>query len=261
MAPKRPVQAKKRAAKEQRARLDQLKRRQQTAERRRTALAILAGLAVGAILIGTVVFLRWNPTRAGYSTDASAAAKKAGCTGVRNDASAGRQAVSTPVKYRDSPPSSGSYNPDPLPEQPTFLDRTQKVPLITERAVANLARGFVIGWYDATLPAAEVAKLKAASGSIARFLAVPWVGTAFDGGRPFVLTAWQRTQRCKTVSPEVLTELTTTYANYKTAPEPGGPGGSSITPSPSASATTRPSPSPTAARQPTRSPTTSPPTK
>lgn len=252
MAKKSPVQAKKRAAKEQRARRDELKRRQHAAERRRTALTIGVGLLVGALLIGVAVFLRWNPTRAGYVTDASAEAKKAGCTGVRNDPGDQRRVVGTPVDYQDSPPSSGRHNSDPLPEQPTFLERSVKLPLVTERAVANLARGFVIGWYDATLPAADVTKLRTASGSSARFLAVPWTGKALPGGRPFVLTAWQRTQRCKTVSPDVLTGFTATYANYKTAPESGGAGGSAITPSPTpsrpASTPPRPAPSPTGTR-------------
>jgi hypothetical protein len=241
---KRPVQAKKRAAKEQRARLDELKRRQRAAERRRTAVTIAAGLAVGALLIAAVTFLRWNPTRAGYVANASKAAKKAGCTGVRNDRARDRQAVSAPVTYRDSPPSSGRYNPDPLPETPAFLDRTIKTPRLTERAVANLARGFVIGWYDSSLPAAEVAKLKTAATATSRFLAVPWTGKALPGGRPFVLTAWARTQRCKTVSPDVLTAFATTYTNYKTAPESGGAGGSAITPKPSAGTGKKPAPSP-----------------
>ncbi len=244
MASKRPVQAKKRAAKEQRARLDELKRRQRAAERRRTGLTMAAGLVVGALLVGAVVFLRWNPTRAGYVAGASQAAKKAGCTGVRNDRSIAGQVVSTPVTYRGSPPSSGRYNPDPLPEQPAFLDRgSTKVPLLTERAVASLARGFVIGWYDATLPAAEVAKLKTASSAASRFIAVPWSGKPLPGGRPFVLTAWARTQRCTTVSPDVLNAFSTTYANYKTAPQPGGAGGPSFAPSPSASPSPKTSPS------------------
>lgn len=241
----RPVQAKKRAAKDQRARLDELKRRQKAAERRRTALTILSGLVIGALLIGVVVFLRWNPTRAGYVADPSAEAKKAGCTGVRNDSSAGRQAVSTTVSYPDRPPSSGRYNPDPLPEQPSFIERSLRLPLVTERAVASLSRGFVVGWYDPALPAADVAKLKTASSTVSRFLAVPWTGRPLPDQRPFVLTAWQRTQRCRTVSPDVLTAFATTYANYKTAPEAGGAGGSAITPSPPASPTVRPSKPPT----------------
>ena len=234
MAAKRPVPAKKRAAKEQRARLDELKRRQRAAERRRTAVTMAAGLAVGLLLIGWVIFLRWNPTRTGYVADPSAAAKQAGCTGVRNDRSAGRQAVSTPISYRDQPPSSGQYNPDPLPASPAFLERNLKLPLMTERAVGNLARGFVVGWYDSTLPAAEVTKLRAAASSTSRFLAVPWAGKLPDG-RPFVLTAWQRTSRCKTVSAEAVNAFLITYADYKTAPEPGGAGGSAIPPSPSVS--------------------------
>lgn len=241
MARKHHVQAAKRAAKEQRARRDEVKRRQRVAERRRTGLTMLAGIAVGAVLIASVVFVRWNPTRVGYVAGASAAAKKAGCTGVRNDGLAGKQALSTAVRYRGRPPSSGNYNPDPLPEQPAFIDRKATVPLLTERGVHSLARGFVVGWYDATLPAAEVATLRSAATGTTRFLAVPWRGGRLPGGRPFVLTSWQRTQRCRAVSAAVVNSFATTFGNAKRAPEEGGAGGSTLTPKPTASPTPRPS--------------------
>lgn len=260
MVKKQHVQATKRAAKQDRARLDDLKRRQRRAERRRTAITILAGLVVGALLTGTVVFLRWNSTRIGYVSSANKAAKSAGCTGVRIDGSYGRLHVTTAIRYVRTPPSSGHHNPDPLPEQPTFIARDVKVPLLTERAVHNLEHGFVIGWYDNALPAADVARLKTASAATTRFIAVPWTRSVFPGGRHFVLTAWQRTERCRSVSAAAITAFTAKYVNFTTAPEAGGIGGSALTssPSPGASPSASARPSASASARPLASPSPSP---
>lgn len=244
MVKKQHAQVTKRSAKEQRARLEELKRRQRRAERRRTALTILAGLAVGALLVGTVAFQRWNVTRVGYVSTAAKAAKGAGCTGVRIDKGyPGTPHQTASIRYAGTPPSSGHHNADPLPESPAFIPRDLKVPLLTERAVHNLEHGFVIGWYDDKLPAADVTRLKAASAATTRFIAVPWTRGVFSGGRHFVLTAWQRTQRCKTVSAAAVNSFTSTYTNYKTAPEAGGTGGSPLPAAPSATPTPSPTPS------------------
>lgn len=230
-----------------------MRKRQRQSERRRTALTMMGALVVGFLLIGAVLYSKWAPNRIGHVTGAGDAAKKAGCTGVRNDGSAGRTHVNDTVTYKADPPSSGRHNPNPLPEQPQFFDRAtaQRVAHFDERAVHNLEHGFVVGWYDSELPAAEVAKLKTAAPENARFLAVPWTREAFLDDRHFVLTAWQRTQRCRTVSPEAISDFTTKYVNYKTAPEVNAGGGSPIPPaSPSPSPSRRPSqqPSPSASR-------------
>jgi len=61
---------------------------------------------------------------------------------------------------------------------------------------------------------------------------VPWTRGTFPDGRHFVLTAWQRTERCKTVSAAAITSFTAKYVNSPTAPEVGGGGGSPLNPSP-----------------------------
>lgn len=245
MAKRQSIPARKREAKHRRARADELRRRQQRRERRRTAVTIGVAVLLGVGLVGGVAYARWAPTRIGYSTGASGAAQQAGCTGVRNDASAGSSHTPKAVKYATIPPSSGEHNGDPLPDLPQFYDRAtvKRVPLLAERAVHGLEHGFVIGWYDPALPQVEVAKLQAIAPANARFIAVPWTAGTFPDGRHFVLTAWDRTQRCKTVSAQVVSSFTTTYANSKSAPEPGGSGGSSIAP-PAPSPRPSPSPSP-----------------
>lgn len=249
MAKKQHVQAKKRDAKQRRAHIDELKRRQRAGERRRTALTIVSALVIGLMLVGFVAYSRWAPKRVGHVAGASAAAKKAGCTGVRNDP-AGSRAHKTPaVKYDASPPSSGDHNADPLPEQPQFFGRDVKAPLLTERAVHNLEHGFVVGWYDSALPQLQVDKLKAASATATRFLAVPWTRGTFSGGRHFVLTSWQRSQRCETVSPDVIAQYTDKFVNSPLAPEVGGTGGSPLTsPTSAVTPSSRPKPSPSSTK-------------
>lgn len=233
--------------KDRRARLEELKRQQRKAERRKTATAIVGGLLVGALLIAIPVVTSIRSSAetkrkgaVGYVTTPSKDAVAAGCTGVRNDKTAGGGDHTTGrVTYDSAPPSAGRHNPDPLPDSIHFYDRSAQPSV--ERAVHLLEHGFVIGWYDPGLAADQVGKLKAAAdGAGARFVAAPWDRGAFEAGRHFVLTAWGRSQACTTVSPQVISAFVKTYAD-KTAPEAGAGGGTLSSPPPAASP--RPSPS------------------
>lgn len=244
MAKRHHIQASKRAAKERRAKANEQRRRQRRADRRRTTLTIGGALVVGLLLIAAVGYSRWEPTRIGHLTDPSKAARQAGCTGVRNDRSAGGTHETRSVKYRGVPPSSGHHNPDPLPDTPQFYTRDAKVPMLTERAVHNLEHGFVVGWYDDKLPKAQVDKLQSASASAVRFIAVPWTRGTFTGDRHLVLTAWTRSQRCRTVSTDAIKSFTDKYVNAKTAPETNGPGGTPASPTPAPTPRRSPAPRP-----------------
>jgi hypothetical protein len=143
------------------------------------------------------------------------------------------------VDYAASPPSSGNHNPDPLPDVFRFYEPTSQVPV--ERAVHNLEHGFVIGWYDPDLPDEEVGKLRNLPETFSnRFIAVPWTRGSFVDNQHFVLTAWDRTERCGTVSEAAINEFVTMYSDPSpdgitwespTSPESRYPGGSvNITP-------------------------------
>lgn len=234
-------------AKDRRARLEQLKRQQRAAERRKTLLTIISGLVVGAILIAIPVATglanaaeKKRKAAVGYVTTPTTAAKAADCSGVRNDSMTGAAAhTADRVNYDTAPPSSGRHNPDPLPDSIHFYAQSEHPSI--ERAVHLLEHGFVIGWYDAKLPADQVAKLKTASAAAGdRFVAVPWDRQDFAANRHFALTAWGRTQRCATVSSTVISQFVDKYTNV-TAPEAGSGGGSLPSPTPPAVPSASPS--------------------
>ncbi|MCM3886845.1 DUF3105 domain-containing protein [Frankia sp. R82] len=225
---------------ERNARLEQL-RREQTRKARQRALLIYgtSGVVLIALLVGIVIYsiadsnAKSKTHKVGYVAAASSAATAAGCTGTVNDSSQGSTHVSTTVNYKASPPSSGSHNPDPLPDGISFYNPASAIP--TERAVHNLEHGFIVGWYDQSLPAAQVEKLRSlAANAGPRFIGVPWTRGAFPDGKHFVLTAWDRTQRCTTVSADVISQFVDKHANPSldgatwdspTAPESGAAGG------------------------------------
>lgn len=206
----------------------------------------------------------------GYVKTASADAKAAGCTGVRND----RQIPTSIVKaetYVDYaaltakagqglPPTSGPREATPLPDTPQFY--AFKSAPRPEQAVGNLDHGYVVVWYDSKLPAADVKILENAVASNDRTLVVPWTRSVFPDGKHVVLTAWDRTQRCTKASAAVMSDFANTYRD---ADPSGQDWGSPTAPTPSqastattpteAPVTTAPATTPTAA---TTTPATTP---
>lgn len=215
-----------------RAQLEALQRQQRAQERRKTIAIFGSALLVAAILIAIPLYLdrkeaaeRKRTSAPGYVAAATDAQREANCTGVRNERLRGSEHVPNPVDYDDAPPTSGDHHGEPLAAEPRFHAQGSK-PVI-ERAVHNLEHGFVVGWYDPQLPAAEVAKLrKFAEGTDARFIAMPWDRSFFSDDRHFVLTSWQRSLPCGEVSEEVLEAYIDEFED-SLAPEPGAPGGQS----------------------------------
>jgi hypothetical protein len=232
---------------DRRARVEAMRREQQRKERRSSFLVYGLGsfLAVAVLLAAIIPSVLQSRSRAeqrsvGHVKAASAAAKTANCTGVRNDVQISRDHVATAVDYdkllaekgEQVPPSSGPHDPNPLPDSIHFYQRADKPKI--ERAVHNLEHGFIVAWYDQDLPQPEVTKLQAIAGQAGeRFIAVPWDRSVFPDGRHFVLSAWDRTQRCGTVSTDVVADFVRTYADPRsgqdwkspTAGESGGSGG------------------------------------
>jgi hypothetical protein len=232
---------------DRRARVEAMRREQQRKERRSSVLVYGLGsfLAVAVLLAAIIPSVLQSRSRSqqrsvGYVKAASSTATTANCTGVRNDVQISRDHVTTQVDYaklladkgEQVPPSSGPHDANPLPDSIHFYQRADKPKL--ERAVHNLEHGFIVAWYDNELPQAEVTKLQGIADTAGeRFIAVPWDRSVFPDGRHFVLTAWDRTQRCGTVSPDVVAAFVKTYADPNTgqdwksptAAEAGGSGG------------------------------------
>lgn len=231
---------------ERNVRLEKLRREQQRKERRRALLIYgTSGLVALVLLVGIILYIwldnrgKGESRKVGYVAAPTAAATAASCTGVVNDAFGGNTHVQQPVDYPASPPSSGNHWVNPLPDTYRFYEPTSQVPV--ERAVHNLEHGFVVAWYDPDLPADQIQKLRDIPADFSdRYIAVPWTRGSFADGKHFVLTAWDRTQRCGTVSVDAIKEFVTTYSNPSpdgvtwdspTAPESGAAGGANdITP-------------------------------
>jgi hypothetical protein len=236
-----------------------MRREQRRRERRSSFLIYGVGsfVAVAVLLLAIVPSVlsarsRSQQRSVGYVKAASTAAQAANCTGVRNDTQISRTHVTTPVDYaallaahgQQIPPSSGEHNPDPLSGDVHFYSRAQNPPV--ERAVHNLEHGFVIGWYDNQLPDDQVSQLQTLAGQAGdRFIVVPWQNGTFPDGRHFVLTAWDRTQRCGTVNADVVDTFVKTYSDPSsgqdwsspTAPESGASGGTPLATTPSTGTT------------------------
>jgi hypothetical protein len=261
-----------RANRDRRQRLEDLRKQQRAAERRKNFIFAGSAIAIAIVLIAVVVIPTWLHDRAegkkddpGYQAKPTSAEKAAGCLGVHNDdVSPAGDHVTDPIDYRTKkygdtaggtepiPPSGGAHNPVPLPDSPRFF--TIESGARAERAVHNLEHGYVVGWYDSKLPAAEVEKLRALGSdpTLPRLLLVPWLDGELPSDKHFVLTSWARTDRCETVSEDVVKTFFADHVNTL-APEAtagAGPPGpvdqlvGSPAPSASASASTSTSPSP-----------------
>lgn len=232
---------------DRRARMEAMRREQQRRERRSSFLVYGVGSFVAvAVLLAAVVpsvlqaRSRSEARKVGYVKAANSVAKTADCSGVRNDVQISRDHVTTTVDYtkllaakgEQIPPSSGPHDANPLPDAIHFYSRADKPKI--ERAVHNLEHGFIVAWYDSQLPQPEVTKLQGIAAQAGeRFIAVPWDRGDFPDNRHFVLTAWDRTQRCGTVDADVVANFVKTYADptngqdwkSPTAAESGGSGG------------------------------------
>ncbi|ONH32250.1 DUF3105 domain-containing protein [Pseudofrankia asymbiotica] len=227
---------------ERNARLEALRREQKRKERRRAILIYGTAGTLAVVLLAVVLILTISSNhkaaashKVGYVAAPTAAATAANCTGVLNQAQQGQTHVkpNETVNYKQTPPSSGNHDGDPLPDAIRFYNPDSGIRI--ERAVHNMEHGFVIGWYDTKLPKDQITQLKniaAAAGS--KFIAVPWTRSDFADNRHFVLTAWDRTQRCGTVSSDAVFEFVKKYAvpglegatwDSPTAPESGASGG------------------------------------
>ncbi|MBV9099154.1 MAG: DUF3105 domain-containing protein, partial [Frankiaceae bacterium] len=215
-----------RANKDRRARLDELRRQQRAVERRKNLMTYGSAIVFALLLVGTVVLLAYNKAQAkdakahaitnqlkaekkeGHQSKPTADELKNGCTGVHTDPLAkARDHVATPIDYASQPygdtadgaapipPSGGKHNGLSLGDSKRFY-AVDKKPR-PERAVHDLEHGYVVIWYDAQLPAAQVQLLQAIAGdgTMGRVLVVGWWQGDLPLGKHVVMTSWQKTER------------------------------------------------------------------
>jgi cell division septation protein DedD len=247
----------KRSRDERKERTAQLREQQRAKDRRQRRIVYGIAVPLVLIIIAIVPLTNWWHAHqrgiqhsVGYVRAASKTAKAAGCTGVRNDREMATSVIKsgTTVDYaslvlkagQQLPPTSGPRDANLLPDTPAFIARSAAPH--PERAIGNLDHGYVIVWYDNDLPAAQVKLLQSASSQNSRTLIVPWTRSIFPNGQHVVFTAWDRTQRCKTVAAAALTSFVGTYGD-----DASGTGwGSPSAPTPNGAASPTPTPSATA---------------
>ena len=268
----------KRSRDERKERTAQLREQARAKDRRQRRIVYGIAAPLVLIIIAIVPFTNWWHAHqrgiqhsVGYVKAASKTAKAAGCTGVRNDKQMATSVITkgATVDYaslvakagQQLPPTSGPRDANLLPDSPAFIARSAAPH--PERAIGNLNHGYVIVWYDNDLPAAQVKLLQTASGDNARTLIVPWTRSIFPDGKHVVFTAWDRTQRCTTVSATALTSFVGTYGDdatgsgwaSPTAPTPNGAASPTPTPTATASASVKASATPTPSASAATSPT------
>jgi Protein of unknown function (DUF3105) len=239
----------KRSRDERKQRTAEQRRAQQARDRRQRRIVYGISIPIALVIIGLVPFTNWYHAHqrgkqhaVGYVRAATAAAKSAGCTGVRNDRQIPTSVVKTgaTVDYagltakagQALPPTSGPRESNLLADTPAFF--AVKSAPHPERAVGNLYHGYIVVWYDKQLPAADVKTLQTASAASTRTLFVPWTRSVFPGGQHVVFTAWDRTQRCRTAATKALTEFVGAYQDDTSGPHWASP----TAPSPSGAGTT-----------------------
>jgi uncharacterized protein DUF3105 len=157
-----------REAREAKARGDQ-RRKQMMGYGVAGAIALVAVVVVVALVIGSGggggessassedVYPGGGSVPAQKVTDLNVAAKDAGCTlkSDPNDSAKHTQSLSTRVKYRTNPPTSGSHYVQP-PSDGAYAE-----PLQDEQFVHSQEHGRIVIWFKPTLPAKDRADLKA----------------------------------------------------------------------------------------------------
>src|SRR3954451_16197979 len=266
------------ANRDRRQRLEELRRQQRAAERRKNVLFTGSAIVIAVALIAGAVIPAYLHDRSKKRKAAealkkekrvvqlapTAAERAAGCTGVHQDPlSPAAQHVTNPIDYSKEkygdieggtppiPPSGGKHNPISLGDKTRFYPLSVKPR--PERAVHNLEHGYIVAWYDAKLPAADVKTLQTLATTLPRFLAVGWSAGDLPADKHVVLTSWGRTERCGTANADVIRSFTSAHVDAPIAPETGLPAISGadnyppgVLPGPSPAPSPSASPSPTA---------------
>jgi hypothetical protein len=133
--------------------------------------------------------------------------------GVQTFTNLARDHVTGPVSYPQTPPAGGPHNP--VWENCGIYSN----PVPNENAVHSLEHGAVWITYQPTLPATEVAQLRAAARGQRYVLVSPYPGLP----APIVASAWGVQLRLTDATDPRLAQFIRAYQQGRQTPEPGAP--------------------------------------
>jgi hypothetical protein len=229
---------------DRRQRIDEIKREQQAADRKRNLLFGGIGGLIALVIIGGSVFAVQRTeankpeNRAlesfGVSADDASCAKvvKTASSGVNNHVPPTKEDGSkTVVDYTTVPPAFGPHYGAPAPfERGFYTDRDKPA---METLVHNLEHGYVVVWYDPSLPDDDreelqgvIAKLRT-NNATAKVMASPWDDSygSLPDGTSIAMSHWGvkagSRQLCGAVSGEAINAFVVAHPPTD-SPEPNG---------------------------------------
>jgi hypothetical protein len=233
-------------ANERREKLDAMRREQQAADRKRNLLfGGIGGVLALAIIGGSVFAVQRTEANKPENKELASfgvSAADAACTDVIEDKPKSEdinnhvppvdaQGNVTVVSYETTPPSYGPHFGAPAPfEREFYTDRDRPA---MEELVHNLEHGYVVVWYDPSLPAEQIDDLRGvvanlrANQETQKIIASAWdpaYGT-FDDDAKVAMSHWGREnsarQLCGAVSGEVIGAFANEHPPTE-SPEPFG---------------------------------------
>jgi hypothetical protein len=222
--------------------IEKMQRDQARSDRRRTLIIVAASIIVGLAIIAypAVKLIQDSRTRNQAISDIGASASAASCDAVIEDKASqaqDHQADGAPIKYEQSPPSSGPHYQTWAPFGKTFYSESDR-PAIGN-LVHNLEHGYTILWYRDTISDEQkglierIAKAKLPDGANGKFIAAPFKaddGAAWPDGKNIAFSHWGGgaagvakgyRQFCGDLSGEALKDFITKYPSSD-AQEPNG---------------------------------------
>jgi hypothetical protein len=188
-----------RASEERRRKIAEQRAAQQRQQRRRKVVT----WAIGGVLMAAIA--------AGGAFAVASEKSASEIAGVHSYSGLSRNHVTGTVKYAQTPPVGGNHNA--LPQNCGIYN----APVTNENAVHSMEHGAVWITYRPNLPAADVAKLKAAVRGNAYALLSPYPGLP----SPVVASAWGKQLKLTSASDARLPKFVHTYASGPQTPEPG----------------------------------------
>lgn len=225
--------------------IEKMQREQERSDRRRTILIVAASLVIALGIIAYPAFRLIQDARIRNAAlgDVGQSASAASCDAITNDKASGtlkHEPDGTPIKYAQSPPSSGSHYGTWAPFEKKFY--TDDRPPIGN-LVHNLEHGYTLVWYDETIAKdsdkldelERMSKGKLPDKSNGKFIVAPWKssdGAAWPDGKHVAMSRWDggggveakqqgHRQFCSGVSGEAIKQFMDKYPAAD-SPEPNG---------------------------------------
>jgi len=191
--------------------LEAVRAQQRRADRQRWVI-VGVGSAVAVLLVGGAVWAGMSSTGSTANAASSSASSSAAIPGLQTYTGLSRDHVTGKVSYPQTPPVGGAHNP-------VWQNcGIYNAPVANENAVHSLEHGAMWITYQPSLPAAQLAAIKADVAGQKYALVSPYPGLP----SPVVATVWGAQLKVASAADPRLTTFIDTYASGTQAPEPGG---------------------------------------